>query len=258
VFHHELIACLHQSLWPLLSDRYHARLAERHYTIEGPPSPEGLPRGCHEEYIEVCQCHDGRLVTLIDVVSPANKQTAGGRRAYQATHDQAWGQGANVVEIDLVMPGPAHRQGFPPWDYVVTVTRQSQPDRSEIYAAAFPLPRFRIPLASDDRDTILDVHTAVAQAFDRGGFSSSIDCQRHFPLEERSGEGPWLQALLGPHRFRPAESPPALHGHAFPHEVIAVAAYFLWENEGWPEGRDKEHWYRAIDQLHRQHWQDST
>ena len=35
----------------------------------------------------------------------------------------------------------------------------------------------------------------------------------------------------------------------FSDEVISVAAYFLWLNEGCPHGRDQEHWERAIEDL---------
>jgi hypothetical protein len=35
------------------------------------------------------------------------------------------------------------------------------------------------------------------------------------------------------------------------HEEIAQAAYRIWEQEGYPEGRDKEHWYRAVAELER-------
>jgi hypothetical protein len=33
------------------------------------------------------------------------------------------------------------------------------------------------------------------------------------------------------------------------HEDIEVAAYYIWEKEGRPHGRDKEHWYKALAQL---------
>jgi hypothetical protein len=30
-----------------------------------------------------------------------------------------------------------------------------------------------------------------------------------------------------------------------PHTEIAKRAYAMWEVEGWPTGRDLEHWFRA-------------
>lgn len=37
----------------------------------------------------------------------------------------------------------------------------------------------------------------------------------------------------------------------FPHEWIAVAAYYLWESEGEPEGREAYHWEKAKAELRR-------
>jgi hypothetical protein len=32
-------------------------------------------------------------------------------------------------------------------------------------------------------------------------------------------------------------------------EEIATSAYYLWEREGCPHGRDQEHWYNAIQEV---------
>src|SRR5207302_1433015 len=99
------------------------------------------PRGDRhtEEFIEIRQRGDGRLVTLLDVVSPINKTTASGRQAYLAKRLEARNCNANVVEIDLVLQGQPtleySRDGLPDWDYAVTVTKSNQPERHEIYTA---------------------------------------------------------------------------------------------------------------------------
>src|SRR5262249_42951145 len=109
-----------------------------------------------EEYIEVYEQDLGRLVTLLDIVSPLNKTTQSGRHAYLETRRAARDAGASVVEIDLVYQGQPTfdycRQGLPDWDYAVTVTCSTLPERSEIYTATSRkrLPRFRLPLANDD------------------------------------------------------------------------------------------------------------
>ena len=58
-----------------------------------------------EEFIEVRNRSDGRLVTLIEVVSPANKTTTEGRAAYLEKRRDTAAQRAGIVEIDLVMQG---------------------------------------------------------------------------------------------------------------------------------------------------------
>ena len=111
----------------------------------------------HEEYIEIRQRTDGRLITMVDVVSPANKTTDDGRTAYLEKRREGKGAGASLIEIDLVLQGQPmldySRDGLPDWDFAVTVTRATQPDRFEIYTSTLQknLPRFRLPLASDKR-----------------------------------------------------------------------------------------------------------
>ena len=41
--------------------------------------------------------------------------------------------------------------------------------------------------------------------------------------------------------------PPEHPRHGLNNDAIAVAAYYLWEHSGRPEGLDKLHWQRAIE-----------
>src|SRR5437762_9546273 len=102
-----------------------------------------------EAYLEVGTPADGRLITVVDVISPANKANGAGRQAYLAKRQDFRQHNASLVEIDLVLQGQPlqdySRDGLPDWDYAVTVTRSVQPDRYEIYTATVDkrLPRFR-------------------------------------------------------------------------------------------------------------------
>src|SRR5881394_4258375 len=78
-FHHQLVSCLYQVLLPSLVDRYRARVGQRHYVTEQALFTSVIREEHHEEFIEIRQRADNRLVTLVDVVSPANKQSAAGR-----------------------------------------------------------------------------------------------------------------------------------------------------------------------------------
>src|SRR5713226_3857865 len=103
VFQHQLVTCLYQILLPGLVDRYRARVAQRIYATEQPLFTSIIREEHHEELIEIRQRSDGRLVTLVDVVSPANKTTASGRTAYLEKRREGRNVGANLVEIDLVL-----------------------------------------------------------------------------------------------------------------------------------------------------------
>jgi hypothetical protein len=208
VFHHQLVMCLYQILLPGLVDRYRARVAQRHYVTEQALFTSIIREEHHEDFVEVRQRQDGRLVTLLDVVSPANKTSTAGRAAYLDKRREARTAGANLVELDLVLQGQPtleySRDGLPDWDYAVTVTRATKPEQYEIYTATLQkrLPRFRLPLAADDRDTVLDLHTAFTRCYDQGGFASRIDYKRDPVTRLDDDDRRWLNDLLRQQKLR--------------------------------------------------------
>jgi hypothetical protein len=199
-FHRHLVATLYQHLLPGLVDRYRARVATRQYTTEMALFTSVVREDHAEEYVEVRGRGDGKLVTLVEVVCPANRTTPAGRAAYLATRAAAVAARAGVVEVDLVTQGTPTldyaRDGLPPFDHAVTVTRGATPDRYEIYTAqlAKRLPKFKLPLAADDRDTVIDLQVAMARAYDLGNFAKQIDYTQPPPRDVRlSADG---QAFL--------------------------------------------------------------
>lgn len=207
-FQHQLVSCLYQILLPGLVDRYRARVCQRVYVTEQALFTSIVREEHHEEYVEIRQRTDGRLVTLLDVVSPANRTTTSGRKAYLDKRREGRSSSSNLVEIDLVLQGQPmldySREGLPDWDYSVTVTRSSQPERYEIYTATLQkrLPRFRLPLAADDRDTVLDLQAAFSRAFEQGNFLAKIDYQRDPLTALDADDKKWLQERLKEQKLR--------------------------------------------------------
>jgi hypothetical protein len=208
VFHHHLVMGLYQLLLPGLVDRYRARVGQRQYVTEQALFTSVVREEHQEEYIEIRQRTDGRLVTLVDVVSPTNKTTPSGRQAYLKKRTEGKQGGANLVELDLVLQGTPtleySRDGLPDWDYAVTVTRATQPERYEIYTATLQkrLPRFRLPLASDDRDTVLDLHTAFTRCYEQASFANQIDYRRDPSVPLNDDDRRWLNELLKQQKLR--------------------------------------------------------
>jgi hypothetical protein len=207
-FQHHLVACLYQTLLPGLVDRYRARVGQRHYSTEQALFTSIIREEHEEEFIEIRQRNDSRLITLVDVVSPANKTTSAGRLAYLEKRKEAKSGGASLVEIDLVMQGQPmldySRDGLPEWDHAVTVTRASQPDRYEIYTATLQkkLPKFRLPLAADDKDTVLDLQTVFARCFDQANFIAQINYQRDPPTRLDGDDRKWMDDMLRLQKLR--------------------------------------------------------
>jgi Protein of unknown function (DUF4058) len=175
-FQHQLAITLKRILSARVGDRYGVHLAERHFRSE--------PQDHCEEYIGIHATADGRLVTLLDIASPATKLIEADRAACGETRRAARESGASVVEIDLVLRGQPlveySREGLPHWDYAVTVARSTNSERYEIYTSTLEkrLPRFRLPLASDDRDTVVDLQKAFSEMYDDCGFGDEIDYRK--------------------------------------------------------------------------------
>jgi len=93
---------------------------------------------------------------------------------------------------------------LPDWNYAVTVTRAAQPERYEIYTATLQkrLPRFRMPLASDDRDTVLDLQSAFARCYDQGNFAARIDYKTDPAVTLADDDRKWLDDLLRQAKLR--------------------------------------------------------
>jgi len=209
-FQHQMLASLYQILLPGLVDRYRARVGSRTYTAEMALFTSVLREDHTEEFIEIRTRNDGRLITLVEVVSPGNKTTPAGRAAYHDKRKEAMACRAGVVEIDLVLQGKPtltySRDGLPEYDYAVTVTRSTTPDRYEIYTATLQkrLPKFKVPLAADDRDALLDLHAALTRAYDLGNFASQIDYKGPTPPDVPLSDDNrrWADDLLKAQKLR--------------------------------------------------------
>jgi hypothetical protein len=209
-FQHQFVACLYQILLPGLVDSYRARIACRSYESELALFTSVIREQHAEEYIEIRSRGDSRLVTLIDVVSPANKTTTAGRDTYLAVRRQAELQKASAVEIDLVTQGSPtlefDRSGLPAYDQCIIVTRGSAPGRYEVYTSTFQkrLPKFKVPLAADDRDAMLDLQDVFRRAYDQGNFARQIDYTAPPPRDINLSHDTrsWLESLLQQQKFR--------------------------------------------------------
>jgi hypothetical protein len=249
-FHQQMIAVLHADLTSKMSGPFLTRIRERRYAAESTLSPPGVGVERREEYIEICGKNDGPLVTLVDMVSPANKTTGAGRLAYLHTRRQAQAWKANWAEIDLVLPGQPTtdypREELPDWDYAVTITRITQPGNYEIYPTTLDkeLPRIRLPLTATDQDLVLDLQRLVERVYEQGEFAARIGYRNEIAPGLNEGSRRRFRKLLG-------QATRLTEAH-FEHDEIAVAAYYIWMKQGCPEGLADVHWQLAIEQLLRE------
>jgi Protein of unknown function (DUF4058) len=200
-FQQQFVTCLYQLLLPNLADRYNPRPVRRTYHTEIVLFTSIIREEHVESFVEVRRRTDSRLVTLIDVVSPANKTTAEGRAAYLAQRRLAQNAGANLVEIDLVLQGKPTldfpRDGLD-CDYTVTVARADRPDRYDVYPITLreKLKKVKLPLGPEDGDRPLDLQNVFARCYDQSGYAKQIDYAADLPVPVPEDTRKWVDALL--------------------------------------------------------------
>jgi len=208
--HTRLIVALANQLGPRIAPHYVASVEERVF-IEVPEQqripdawiqktrPEGhgpMPRSgtgvatplvvevdeleVHEPYIAILDRYrDFSVVTVIEVVSPANKSAGPGRDSYQAKQREIRATECHLVEIDLLRHGrhvmsvpESHLAPAKPFEYLICVNRWPARRRFEIYPCRLsnPLPVIEIPLADPDPDVPLAIQPALEQVYDDANY----------------------------------------------------------------------------------------
>ena len=234
--HQRLITYISEALQPQIRPKYIARIGERvqlavalqsyvpdvllvHPVHEAPTLPYAatisadepqtvayLDEERHVPFIEIIYRESGEVVTVLEVLSPANK-VGDGRDQYLQKQQDLLDSKVSLVEIDLlgygkdtilarnvVITEPAD------WRYMVNVSRAEQRRELELYAIPLQqrLPRCRIPLRPPDPDAVLDLPAVFARCYDTGGYDLLIDYSQppDVPLkdEEKLWATNWLRA----------------------------------------------------------------
>jgi hypothetical protein len=169
-----------------------------------------------QRWIEILDPTSGnRVVTVIEIFSPTNKDPLRGRAQYLQKQKDYLEGGINLVEIDLLLSGqstaafdPAVFEERTPPHYLVCVRRATTPTRAELYTISLRqrLPRVRIPLRPDDDDVSLDLQAVVTECYDKGRYDR-LDYTRELPSRCLSGDdAAWIERLVAEAKPPPAEA----------------------------------------------------
>lgn len=165
-----------------------------------------------QRHLEIVDPNSGhRVVTAIEVLSPANKTTESGRRLYENKQRNYLQGRVNLVEIDLIRASwfiLAIPESAIPSDcrttYLICVRRADKPCRAELYPVALreSLPNIRVPLRPSDADIVLQLQPLVDHCYQSGRYAK-IDYRYppRPPLAEDDQR--WADALLRERGLRP-------------------------------------------------------
>lgn len=233
--HQRLITYISEYLQPQLRPKYIARIEERiqlasfdqryvpdvqllHTMREPAPTLELAPsvvvdepmlittldEAVREPFIEIIARESGDLVTVIEVLSPANK-VGKGREEYLQKQDDLTATEVNLVEIDLLGYGKetvlARKAGIvnpADWRYLIDISRGRRRNALEVYAIPLRerLPNCRIPLRPPDADAVLDLTAVFNRCYDVGSYDLLIDYRKLPDVPLREAEADWLKTFL--------------------------------------------------------------
>lgn len=243
--HASMITYIRESLQPALRPNYIARIGERvqlayrdqsyvpdvlllqtireqqavyatasALVADEPQLVMSLDESYTEAYLEIITQDTGEVVTLIELLSPANKVGDGREQYLQKQHD-ILSSPVNLVEIDLLAYGQATvlARNAPisepaDWRYLISISRGRPRRRLEVYAVplAQRLPNCRIPLRPPDGDVVLDLTAVLNRSYDVGSYDLLLDYRTAPETILRDTEAAWLQRHLQEKGLRPAES----------------------------------------------------
>jgi hypothetical protein len=130
-----------------------------------------------ENYIEIRDREGFRLITVVELLGPANKQHGPDRRQFLAKRQEFLSSGVNYVEIDLLRGGPRMPvKARPDCDYYAVVSRAGRRPKADLWPIRLRdrLPPIPVPLDAPDPDVTLDLQEAFHRAYDAGGYEKYI------------------------------------------------------------------------------------
>ena len=234
--HLGLISALRVALNALLPKRYVADAGERLYVVEpersiypdvlvverplshpAEPQPAGTtavaapgepvwmitaePEEVREPYVEIVLADDpGRVVTVIELLSPSNKASGHpGREKYRRKQAELVDSRINLLELDFLRRGehtvaaPEHdlrRRGR--WDYLACLHRGARRYEYQVWPISLrdALPHVCVPLADGEPEVILDLQSAFDRFYDENAYARRIDYRQDTvpPLEGEDRE----------------------------------------------------------------------
>ena len=153
-----------------------------------------------EDYLEIHEVKSGKLITLIEVLSPTNKVSKEGREQYLQKRGQVLLARTNLIEIDLLRGGePMPIVGRAvSTDYRILISRGHQRPKAQLYGFGVrqPIPNFPLPLQPHETEPQVDLNTILHELYRRARFDLRLDyAQQPFPpLAEQ--EFVWAQELI--------------------------------------------------------------
>lgn len=131
-----------------------------------------------ERYLEIREVKTGKVVTVVEVLSPKNKRVGEGRDKYLTKRQKVLNSATHLVEIDLLRTG-----NFMPMtegiltDYRILVSRANLRPEAELYPfnVTESIPQFLFPLQPPDEEPVVNLAEILEQVYQEAALDLAID-----------------------------------------------------------------------------------
>ncbi|MCE9560712.1 MAG: DUF4058 family protein [Planctomycetes bacterium] len=128
-------------------------------------------------YLTIRDRDGNDLITVIELLSPANKYAGPDREQYLGKRNELLRFRAHFVEIDLLRGGPRMPPAeLPTCDYCAIVSRMEERPEAGVWPWRLrdTMPVLPIPLRAPDRDVTLDFKAVIDRLYDEGRYANYI------------------------------------------------------------------------------------
>ncbi|MBY0458947.1 MAG: DUF4058 family protein, partial [Gemmataceae bacterium] len=151
--------------------------------------------------VQIVNADSGRVLTVLEVLSPSNKNPGEDRDAHLAKRREYFAAGVNVVEIDLLRDGdrlPMGKPRPPAADYYVLVTRTSDYPHARVWSFSVrePMPVVPVPLDRQNPAVALDLRACLDQVYDDGSYARKLDYTQPPEPPLRKPDADWAGEFL--------------------------------------------------------------
>jgi hypothetical protein len=153
-----------------------------------------------ENFLEIHEVRTGKLITVLELLSPINKLHKQGREEYERKRGHVFRSWTNLVEIDLLRAGDpmpvvgAQVQS----DYRILVSRGSQRPRASLIAFTLrqPIPPFTLPLLPGDDEPEVALNRILHVLYRRARLDLRLDYTQP-PVPPLAGtDAAWAQERI--------------------------------------------------------------
>ncbi len=172
-----------------------------------------LPEEVRESYLAIKEGGTGTVITVIELISPKNKRSKEGRKAYESKRQQVLGSPTHLVEIDLLRSGqPMRILEKIQSDYRILISRGEIRPRAYMYAFSLrdAIPSFTLPLRSGDVEPLVELQNILNEVYDQAYFDMAIDYNQEPVPKLKSEDAIWAAELL---RSQELRNPVEMQGH---------------------------------------------